>query len=542
MAKQPIDLLAIAKSMDPGFGENMPQEVADAFANGDVARVFRTHKQLGQKKEALKHDLFSGKTLGEGGDWHGGSVYVQTKDGRTARFKGSSSSVNEYDPVNQPGVTDAGWNSTKGRGAFAYDKTGLYDPDSKAYQDSVASLSPKGDSTEGTYAAARASSRDIAPMTGDQMLGLRTFEYNDDMSLRHTGSPVTEVFESSGQRHFYGSTEETDIYGRKSLQRGDKSSEPVSDYMARKGIKTPTPTVPVKDKAQKVSQNVATKPVGKPAVSSGEEADDDVLDQSPETKEPASEAKDATKNAAKEASKESDKTKAEVVTQKTVKDILNVKTKEEKESETEDQTAVDQVGEKVQDKLVDTVKGKVEDKAKEVLGDSKKGKEELADVVINAFNDAAAKRKGGVTVGQATAQVSTTIVGSANSSPVTPVMPTGATASAANSVSTAGTPSQAQKISQGSGRAVAPPTSALPSTTAGPKVGGMTDELLDYGRQVSRAVLDGVKGSKNIRMLGMASLVGAAGWIAGKKKDAVTQQARELNRQNAIRDSLMSDG
>jgi hypothetical protein len=541
MAKQPIDLLAIAKSMDPGFGENMPQEVADAFANGDVARVFRTHSQLGQKKEALKHDLFSGKTLGEGGDWHGGSIYVQTKDGRTARFKGSSSSVDEYDPVNQPGVTDAGWNSTKGRGAFAYDKTGLYDPDSKAYQDSVASLSPKGDSTEGTYAAARASSRDIAPMTGDQMLGLRTFEYNDDMSLRHTGSPVTEVFESSGQRHFYGSTEETDIYGRKYLQRGDKSSEPVSDYMARKGIKTPTPTVPVKDKAQKVSQNVATKPVGKPAVSSGEEADD-VLDESPEKKEPASVAKDASKDVAKEASKESDKTKAEVVIQKTVKDILNVKTKEEKESETEDQTAVDQVGEKVQEKLADTVKGKVEDKVKEVLGDSQKGKEELADVVIDAFNNAAAKRKGGVTVGQATAQVSTTIVGSANSSPVTPVMPTGATASAANTVSTAGTTSQSQRIAQGAGRSVAPPTSALPSTTTAPKVGGMTDELLDYGRQVSRAVLDGVKGSKNIRMLGMASLVGAAGWIAGKKKDAVTQQARELNRQNAIRDSLMSDG
>lgn len=213
-----------------------------------------------------------------------------------------------------------------------------------------------------------------------------------------------------------------------------------------------------------------------------------------------------------------------------------------KEEKSEDESIVETVAGKAQDKLVDTVKDKVKDKAQEVLGDSKKGKEELADIVIDAFNDAAAKRKGGVTVGQATAQVSTTIVGSANSSPVTPVMPTGATASAANTVSTAGTTTQAQKITQGAGRSVAPPTSALTSTTAGPKVGGMTDELLDYGRQVSRAVLDGVKGSKNIRMLGMASLVGAAGWIAGKKKDAATAQMQEMKRQNAIRDSLMSDG
>ena len=256
MAKQPVDLFQVALGMDPRFGENMPKEVADAFANGDVARVFRTHSQLGQAKEALKHDLFSGKTLGEGGEWHGGSIYVQTKDGRTARFKGSASSVNEYDPVNQPGVTDAGWNSTKGRGAFAYDKTGLYDADSKVYQDSVRSLSPKGDSTEGTYAAARASSRDIAPMTGDQMLGLRTFEYNDDMSLRHTGSPVAEVFESSGERHFYGNVEVTDKYGRKSLQRGDKSSEPVSDYMARKGTKTPA--MEVRDKGDALAAEVAS--------------------------------------------------------------------------------------------------------------------------------------------------------------------------------------------------------------------------------------------------------------------------------------------
>jgi hypothetical protein len=230
-----------------------------------------------------------------------------------------------------------------------------------------------------------------------------------------------------------------------------------------------------------------------------------------------------------------------VVAGKPVVDSKTPKVKDPTEKVEEEENLVDKAAGKVEDKLVDTVKGKVEDKVKDLVGDSQKGKEELADVVIDAFNKAAAKRKSGVTVGQATAQVSTTIVGSANSSPVTPVMPTGATASAANTVSTAGTPSQAQKISQGSGRAVAPPTSALPSTTTAPKV-GFLDSLLKGDAKLSTALLDGVKGSKNIRMLGVASLAGAAGWIAGKKKDAVAEQARELNRQRAIRDSLMSDG
>jgi hypothetical protein len=40
-----IDLLQVAKALDPRFVENMPQEVANAFANGDVARIFRTSRK-----------------------------------------------------------------------------------------------------------------------------------------------------------------------------------------------------------------------------------------------------------------------------------------------------------------------------------------------------------------------------------------------------------------------------------------------------------------------------------------------------------------
>ena len=49
MANQPVDLFQVALGMDPRFGENLPKDVADAFANGDVARVFRTSADLSPK-------------------------------------------------------------------------------------------------------------------------------------------------------------------------------------------------------------------------------------------------------------------------------------------------------------------------------------------------------------------------------------------------------------------------------------------------------------------------------------------------------------
>jgi len=239
MAK-PVDLLEVAKSLDPDFEKNMPKEVADAFANGDVSRIFRTHSSFDTNSGVLKSDIISGKTFGEGGDWHGGSIYVQTKDGKTARFKGSASSVTEY----APGVTDQGWNANKGRGAFAYDRTALYDADSKLYDDVIKSANPKDDIADTVYKAANNSSRDIAPMTGDEMLGLRTWEHNTDMSLRHTGSAVTEVYESSGQRHFYDNIEKTDASGRKIKSIGGKSSESIEDYMSRKTAISPSISAP----------------------------------------------------------------------------------------------------------------------------------------------------------------------------------------------------------------------------------------------------------------------------------------------------------
>lgn len=55
MPNQPVDLLQVALAMDPRFGENMPQEVADAFANGDVTRVFRTARSWSSSWKKNSH-------------------------------------------------------------------------------------------------------------------------------------------------------------------------------------------------------------------------------------------------------------------------------------------------------------------------------------------------------------------------------------------------------------------------------------------------------------------------------------------------------
>jgi len=40
------NLLDVALALDPRFGVDMPQEIADAFANNEVMRIFRTSPDL----------------------------------------------------------------------------------------------------------------------------------------------------------------------------------------------------------------------------------------------------------------------------------------------------------------------------------------------------------------------------------------------------------------------------------------------------------------------------------------------------------------
>jgi hypothetical protein len=128
MAKQPVDLFQVALGMDPRFGENLPKDVADAFASGDVARVFRTGSAThspATRGPSAKTDLTPSRRANIHGE-HSGSIYVQTHSGRTARWK-----LPEIARTLDDGSTDAAWNANHGAGSFFDNAMGVHldDPD-----------------------------------------------------------------------------------------------------------------------------------------------------------------------------------------------------------------------------------------------------------------------------------------------------------------------------------------------------------------------------------------------------------------------------
>jgi len=101
MASVPTDLLEIMGKLDPRSLVDMPQEVADAFAQGQVQRIFRTSFDLPTAKNAR------GAAVSKFGDYEG-SIYVQLKDGRTARFKNPEIAILGAD------VSRSGWKAKTG--------------------------------------------------------------------------------------------------------------------------------------------------------------------------------------------------------------------------------------------------------------------------------------------------------------------------------------------------------------------------------------------------------------------------------------------
>jgi hypothetical protein len=216
--------------------------------------------------------------------------------------------------------------------------------------------------------------------------------------------------------------------------------------------------------------------------------------------------------------------------------------------EEEEEDLTDKISGKLQDKIQGEIKGKVEDKAKELLGDADEGKEELGDALINAANRAREKRNAaGVTVGQKASQVSTAVASNSNVAPVNVSSPNVAVATnrlpgpTPTAQATQSASQTAQRIANGGGRS-APPPSAVPLNPTRSASNRMLGEALTYAKELSTAVLDGAKGSKNIRMLGLTTALGVAGWASGRMKDTQKKQQQEYNRQEAIRQSLMSDG
>ena len=147
MANQPVDLLAVAKGLDPRFGENMPQEVADAFAKGDITRLFRTSKEASMAKMGAMDT-----TPSPTGDYTG-SIYAQHRDGRVARFKNPEIAAGHALPGEV--ARDAGWNAkTRGKAGESvfFDQAHVWSNDFKGHPD-----------TRAAYDAARQQNPTLVP-------------------------------------------------------------------------------------------------------------------------------------------------------------------------------------------------------------------------------------------------------------------------------------------------------------------------------------------------------------------------------------------
>jgi hypothetical protein len=286
MASQPVDLFQAALSMDPRFGENMPQDVADAFASGDVARVFRTSADLAPAKNVPGSIPMTSQAGRPHGDY-GGSIYVQTHSGRTARWKQTSMG------------DDQGWNANKGHGSFFENAVTA---DTTSFDDSVEDLARGGMPTaQATATAAEQLGTPVAASSSRDMLGKKVVEYQreGDRVRSHPGHEVSDVFESTGERHYFKGDPSASA-------RGVASTEPVSDFMSRSGVQTPAMEVRDKGKSlvQKTIENKqeeVQQDLQESAEEKGAETVQDVLKE--KAQEKAQEiAKDKVKEAVKETS------------------------------------------------------------------------------------------------------------------------------------------------------------------------------------------------------------------------------------------------
>jgi hypothetical protein len=222
------NLLDVAKSLDPRFAENMPQEVADAFAGGQVQRIFRTSQDLAP--ESLKPGMLPiGNKVNQYGDY-GGSIYVQTKDGRTARFKNPELSMGD----------DAGWNANKGRSVF-FENAGIYQDDAAFSQLKQETFQAKGSSLSvNEVNKLRASiSTPVARGSSADLIGKNIIEYSSDMTLTHGGHSISDVFESTGKRSFFYQPDAA--LGT----RGQMAEESIAEFMSRKGTVQSAATQPL---------------------------------------------------------------------------------------------------------------------------------------------------------------------------------------------------------------------------------------------------------------------------------------------------------
>jgi hypothetical protein len=228
---KPVNLLELAIALDPRFGENMPQEVADAFARGEVQRLIRTSDKIPTVPN------YSGVPVSKTGDYTG-SIYVQLKNGRIARFKNPELAEEGGD------MRHAGWKAKtagiKERSPFfeqasviedAFDQV---DSPERITLDRAKKLNPTLSTDEILFGIARQGHSIATPTTApaSNIMGKRIYETmpvgstDIDAGATHRGHNISDIFESSGERYYFAGD----------TGRGSLATEPISSYVSRKGI------------------------------------------------------------------------------------------------------------------------------------------------------------------------------------------------------------------------------------------------------------------------------------------------------------------
>jgi hypothetical protein len=245
-----VDLLQVAKALDPRFAQDMPQEVADAFARGLIQRLIRTSKSMPGTTPDLRTPAQGGRAADQFGDYTG-SIYAQHKDGRIARFKNPEVAEQGDD------MRHAGWKArtagVKGRSAF-FDQAHVIREDSftqvgspeRIAFDKAKALNPKLSGEQIAFALARQGHSIATPTTApaSDIMGKQIFETmkvgstDADPRSTHKGDMVSDIFEATGERHYFAGTTSAD---QKSA-RGSAQVEPIESYFTRKGITTPAAT------------------------------------------------------------------------------------------------------------------------------------------------------------------------------------------------------------------------------------------------------------------------------------------------------------
>lgn len=239
------NLLEVGKTLDPRFGEDMPQEIADAFANGDVQRIFRTSKLMPSITPDFLKPEQGGRVSHEFGDYTG-SIYLQHKDGRIARFKNPEVAEAGDD------MRHAGW---KAKTAGIDERSPFFDQahvirdnslseigsvEREAF-DRIKALNPTLDNDQIIFGLARQGHSIATPTTAEasEIMGKQIFETMKvgstaaDAHSVHMGDMVSDIFESTGERHFFAGNS----------ARGTLSTEPTESFISRRAALSAPPEV-----------------------------------------------------------------------------------------------------------------------------------------------------------------------------------------------------------------------------------------------------------------------------------------------------------